>query len=191
TDDGKHVGLDETWIFDAATMAWTEVSPPVSPPPRRFPLMVYDAQSDRIILYGGDTGQSGEPYADTWVFDANTSTWTEMRPSTSPPARVGAAVWYDPTADAMFLFGGAADASSWPALPWMVLGGEELWSYTLESDTWTLHRVAPNPGYRFNLDSGFDPQRGEAIIVGGDFYDENRRFVGWQQEVWTYRDRDR
>jgi hypothetical protein len=75
TDDGKHVGLEETWIFDAATMAWTEVSPPVSPPPRQFPLMVYDTQSDRIILFGGDTGLSGEPYGDTWVFDANTTTW--------------------------------------------------------------------------------------------------------------------
>jgi hypothetical protein len=187
TDDGKHVGLDETWVFDYETAAWTEVSPPVSPPARRFPLMVYDAQSDRIILFGGDTRQSGEPHADTWVFDTNTNTWTEMHPSTSPPARVGAAVWYDPDADAMFLFGGDADGSSWPALPWMVLGGEELWSYDLEGDTWTLNRVDPNPGYRFNVDAGFDTRRGRAILVGGDFYNENRRYIGWRQDVWTYR----
>jgi hypothetical protein len=190
TDQGKHVGLAETWVFDAATMEWTEVSPPESPPARRWPQMVYDTRSDRIVLFGGDTALSGDPLGDTWVFDANTTTWTEMHPAVSPPARAEAATWYDPTADAMFVFGGDADRSAGPALPWMVLGGEELWSYDLERNTWTLHRVDSHPGYRFGLDAGFDTARGEAVILGGDTYDENRRYIGWQQEIWTYQHQD-
>jgi hypothetical protein len=63
-------------------------------------------------------------------------------------------------------------------------------SYDLERDTWTLNRVDPNPGYRFNVDAGFDMQRGQAVIVGGDFYNEDRRFLGWHQDVWTYRHGD-
>jgi hypothetical protein len=114
-----------------------------------------------------------------------------MQPPVSPPARAEAAVWYDPAAEALFLFGGDADRSSWPGLPWMVLGGKELWSYNLDGDNWTLHRVDPNPGYRFDLDAGFDTQGDQAVIIGGDFYDEDRRFLGWRLEVWTYRHAER
>lgn len=93
-----------------------------------------------------------------------------------------------PEEDLVFVFGGTADASSYPPLPWMVFGGEELWGYDVDTDAWTLHRATPNPGYRVSAWAGFDPQGGQAILVGGDGYDAERRFTGPVTTPWVHRD---
>jgi hypothetical protein len=54
-----------------------------------------------------------------------------------PGARAGHAMWYDRVADLVFVFGGSRDWTSWPYLPWGVFGGEELWAYDYESNTWS------------------------------------------------------
>lgn len=187
TDEGKHVGLADTWVFDAGAGTWAEAAPPVSPPGRIDPGFVYDSQSDRLVLFGGHDRLGGSVLGDTWAYDTNTNTWTEMTPATSPPGRSNGAMWYDPGADLSFVFGGAADWSSWPPLPWMMLGGEELWGYDLEADRWTLYRADPNPGYRLTPTAVFDPESGEAILTGGDVYDADRRFTGMAADLWVYR----
>jgi WD40 repeat protein len=189
TDQGKHVGFGDTWVFDAAAGTWTDVTPDISPPPRIQPVMVYDTQSDRIVLFGGHTKVNGDVLGDTWVYDTNTNSWRESQPQVTPPARSDSAAWYDSKADITFVFGGSTDRSSYPPLPWMALGGEELWGYDLETDTWTLFRVDPNPGYTVSvyLVAVFDAESGEAILNGTDGFDEDRRFQGWREGMWTYR----
>jgi hypothetical protein len=187
TDEGKQIGLADTWVLDAATGTWTDASPAQSPPARTDHVMVYDAAADRIVVFGGATGLFGDVLGDTWVYDTDANTWTEMHPAVSPPERAGAAVWYDPVAEATFVFGGSADWSSWPRLPWMMLGGEELWAYDLGSNAWTLFRADPNPGYRVESDAVLDPKDREVILFGGDVYDQDRRFLGWFEDTWTYR----
>jgi WD40 repeat protein len=186
TDDGKHVGLSDTWIFESATATWTDVTPAHSPPPRANHAMAYDKTSDRIIVFGGATKLSGDVLDDTWAYDSDTNMWADVRPSASPPGRAGATAWYDGRVGAMFVFGGSADWSSWPPLPWMMMGGEEMWSLDLTSDSWTLYRTDPNPGYRLSSQAVFDPDEGKAILVGGDVYDLDRRFLGWFEDMWTY-----
>jgi WD40 repeat protein/DNA-binding SARP family transcriptional activator len=188
TDEGFHVGLADTWVFDPMTAEWTEVSPAVSPPPRVRNVMVYDAASDRIVVFGGsDHNISGETLDDTWTYNTETNTWTAMQPAVSPSPRANAYAWYDPVADRTFVFGGSADWSGWPPLPWMVLGGEGLWAYDLDADAWSLYRTNPNPGYRLEGTAVFDVAAGEAVIFGGDTYDADRRFTGWAVDTWIYR----
>jgi hypothetical protein len=187
TDEGKHVGLGDTWVFDADTATWTDVTPALSPPPRSNHVTVYDAAADRIVVFGGATELSGDVLGDTWVYNTDANTWTEMHPAASPPGRADAAGWYDPVADATFVFGGSADWSSWPPLPWMMLGGEELWAYNLGSDAWKLYRTDPNPGYRLPGAAVFDPVNEETILFGGDVYDQDRHFLGSVDDTWTYR----
>ena len=187
TDEGKQVGLADTWVLDAATGTWTDASPAQSPPARTDHVMVYDAAADRIVVFGGATKLGGDVLGDTWAYDTDANTWTEMSPTVSPPGRAGAAAWYDPVTEATFVFGGSADWSSWPSLPWMMLGGEELWAYDTGSGVWTLYRANPNPGYRLASQAVFDAESNEALLFGGDVYDENRRFLGWFEDTWTYR----
>ncbi len=68
----------------------------------------------------------------------------------------------------------------------MMLGGEELWAYDTGSGVWTLYRTNPNPGYRLTSQAVFDLESNEALLFGGDVYDQNRRFLGWFEDTWTY-----
>ncbi len=186
-EEGRHAGLGDTWTYDAAATTWTDQTTDEAPPPRVNHTAAYDSQSDRVIVFGGATKVGGEPLGDTWTYDTNTNTWTEMHPVVSPPARAGAMTWYDPQADLVFLFGGAGDWSAWPPMPWLAFGGEELWAYDFESDNWTLYRADPNPGYRLTGEVIFDPRSGEALLIGGDTYNADRQFQGWIGDVWVYR----
>jgi hypothetical protein len=97
-------------------------------------------------MSGGHTRLGGDVLGDTWVYDADTNTWTEIESSSSPPARSGHVGWYDRAAGSTFVFGGGGEWSSWPPLPWTALGGEELWGFDSGTETWTLYRSDPNPG---------------------------------------------
>ena len=186
-EDGKHAGLDDTFIYDADQNAWIEQTPPVSPPGRVEHGIVYDKATDRIIVFGGSTGYGvGHVLGDTWAYDTNTDTWTEMNPTVSPPARAEVAMWYDPVADLVFLFGGAED-TNWPPLPWEMFGGEELWAYDYHANTWTLYRADPNPDYWLGGSVAFDVRTGVAVLIGGDWYNEDRQYQGSNTAVWTYR----
>jgi hypothetical protein len=186
-EDGKHVGLADTWTYHADRNEWTERTPTVSPPGRVDHGVVYDAESDRVIVFGGADVFGGDVMGDTWAYDTDANVWLEMDPAVSPPARAGHAMWYDPVADLVFVFGGSRDWTAWPYLPWDVFGGEELWTYDYDTNTWTLLRTDPNPGYRVGARAAFDERAGTAMLVGGVRYDEDRRFRGDALELWTYR----
>jgi hypothetical protein len=103
--DGKR-DLGDTWLYDAATNTWTEVTPPTDAPSagaRCGHGMAYDVARGATILFGGHTtrfsneadeeaylyqkshSDRGIAHADTWSFDAANHSWTLLAPATSPP----------------------------------------------------------------------------------------------------------
>ncbi len=104
---GFGTGDAATWTFDGST--WTQLSPAVSPPWRGGASMEYDPSIDRIVLFGGYVGP-GSPgdSKETWTFDG--TTWTQLAPLPSPPARQSASMVYDPSIDRVLLFGGYTGA---------------------------------------------------------------------------------
>src|SRR5437016_4651897 len=95
---------DDTWAYDFDTNTWMQMNPVSKPSPRYAHAIAYDAQSDRVILFGGQSGISF--VNDTWAYDLNTDTWTNMIPSAAPSARVYTGVTYDSQSDRVILFGG-------------------------------------------------------------------------------------
>jgi hypothetical protein len=75
----------ELWTFDASSRIWQRITPiNAGPAPRRFTSMAYDSRHDVILLWGG-IGSGTTVYADTWVFQPGTRTWTQLTPPSSPP----------------------------------------------------------------------------------------------------------
>ena len=57
--------------------------------------MVYDSESDKVILFGGATQNLQDILEDTWSYDYSTNTWTNMSPAIHPPAAQWSATAYE------------------------------------------------------------------------------------------------
>lgn len=128
----------ETWVYDPVLNNWTDMTPAISPPKRHAPAMSYDSQSDKIIVFGGVDPWSGDPndhMNDTWSYDLNTNTWTELFPSNSPSKRVAdPGMIYISEINKSLLVGG------WLSYSRDNNEGEaynDTWLFDYESNTWT------------------------------------------------------
>src|SRR6516165_4543425 len=92
----------DTWNRTGST--WAEAHPATSPSARTGAAMVYDPASQQLLLFGGGattgTGFSNQ----TWTWTG--STWTQLHPSTSPPAREDTDLVYDGATKTVLLFAG-------------------------------------------------------------------------------------
>ncbi|MEZ5962660.1 MAG: kelch repeat-containing protein [Planctomycetota bacterium] len=80
--------LGDTWEWDPTTNAWSNVTPPGSPQPRRWASMAYEPTSGGMLLFGGEdaiTTPISSPSSETWLYLGGA--WTQLNPSNVPPAR--------------------------------------------------------------------------------------------------------
>lgn len=144
-------GDNATWHWDGTN--WTRDFSNNAPPPRREHAAVYDAARQTVFVFGGiDSGDgvnAGLPLADTWEWDG--SDWTERVPVTSPPARSGHNLAFDPGLGQVLLYGGEGRADTW----------------TWDGTDWTELSPANTPGERFGHAMVHDPIRGRIVLFGG------------------------
>jgi hypothetical protein len=182
--------LDDTWSYDFNTNTWTEMNPPTRPPARQYHSMAYDSESDRIILFGGASGPTGKwyyttRYSDTWAYDYNSDTWTQMMPDTYPSARVYTDMAFNEKCDRVVLFGGGTD--SFAEMDPTVLGhGNETWIYDFNSNTWQQITTDPAPTYRKKHKLAYDIESDCLILFGGDEWNEQGVTVDNQNETWEF-----
>ena len=69
---------DEAWSFDLNTGTWTQLNP-ITDFARKWHMMAYDSESDRIVLFGESNSTTKTNYlAETWVYDYNADEWALM-----------------------------------------------------------------------------------------------------------------
>lgn len=108
----------ETWEWDGR--AWTRIEGS-TPPARDHASMTFDAARSRLLLFGGDAGQSGS-LGDVW--ERVGPTWNRVVIPNGPSARAGHHLVFDPAAKRVLLFGGFGSAGP----------TSELWSF--DGTTW-------------------------------------------------------
>jgi Galactose oxidase, central domain len=102
--DSSGVDLNDTWTFDGTT--WTKMKTAVAPSARRFVTMAFDKRSNKLVMFGGFNPNTQQILRDTWVWDGATSTWTQVKMKTSPPAGYGSMLFNDPHSGTAMMFGG-------------------------------------------------------------------------------------
>ncbi|HEV8535358.1 MAG TPA: kelch repeat-containing protein [Candidatus Limnocylindria bacterium] len=117
----------DTWAYDFGANTWTEMRPAKSPPGRLYHAMAYDPKSDRMILFGG-AGSGEKPLGDTWTYDYDTNTWTELTVQPAPSARGWHAMAYDAPTSTVVLFGGGVDRGHFLADTWVFDPTRRVWS---------------------------------------------------------------
>jgi len=98
--------LDDTWVWNSKTTAWTQLRPANSPSPRFGVLLDYDSTLKQVVLFGGSLDFADTFYGDTWLWDG--TNWTQQMPANSPSARGFTVSTYDAKDKGVLMFGGAA-----------------------------------------------------------------------------------
>jgi len=109
--------------------------------------MVYDAGSDRLVVFGGDAFTPTK-FDDTWTVDPGTGAWMAMDAERRLPARTYFAMTCDEATDRVVVFGGygAGDIEL-----------DDTWAYDLNTDTWELLSRHGGPGPRGYVAMADDP----------------------------------
>ncbi len=139
--------FSDTWEWDGTS--WAQRNPVTSPPAREAHAMTWDGARQRVVLFGGKVDGTSSPLADTWEWDG--TTWTQRMPVTSPPARVGASMTFDPVRQRVVLFGGSPGGRTWFSDTWEWNGSD--WA-----------QQAPAPSVRFEGSLAFDLSRSRTVL---------------------------
>ena len=118
-----------TWTFAEKTKTWSPLPQPLGlqPSGRILPGMAYDADEQKVVLFGGD--DLAQCLDDTWIYDCKTRTWSQVHPPVKPRARASQAMVYVPEAKVILMAGGYA--GGWNKLA-------DVWAYSIAKNEWTL-----------------------------------------------------
>ena len=133
--------------------------------------MAYDAESDRVILFGG-CSRTECPSDETWAYDFNTNRWTNLNPAKAPSPRSNHAMAYDSHSDRVILFGGCF-VTRCPS--------DETWAYDFNTNTWTKMSPVVRPNGRYEHAMAYDSQSDRTILFGGGLAGGSPN-----DETWAY-----
>jgi N-acetylneuraminic acid mutarotase len=159
---------DDTWFLNTTSGIWTQLFLDNSPVPRHSGVLVYDSADEVMILFGGHNGSAWA--SDTWVFDCNTETWTEVTPTLSPPGRGSAAMVYDRVNDRVLLFSGYSEGGPYVA---------DTWAYDYNTNTWEEMSPTESPHARYGAAYAYDVVNESMIVFGGNSN-------GYFSDTWSY-----
>ncbi len=163
--------LNEVWVLSNAngkggTPAWTQLAPSgTAPAARKEHTAVYDAASNRMIVFAG---YSGGYLNDVWVLsNANgsggTPAWTQLTPSgTAPPVRRLHTAVYAAAGNRMIVFGGLGGGvlnDVWVLSNANGSGGAPAWALLTPSGT--------APSARYDHSAVYSAAGNRMIVFGG------------------------
>ncbi|MFQ5919928.1 MAG: kelch repeat-containing protein, partial [Thermoplasmata archaeon] len=169
----------------AQESVWTDLAPATGPSARGAHDMAYDSESDRIVLFGGGTTVFVTGFMDdTWTYDFNANTWTDMNPGNRPSPRDGHAMAYDIESDRVILFGGRflrlENESIVPSRP-------ETWAYDANANTWTNMSPVIQPAAWYFPGMAYDAEADRIVLFGGCAGDRfSTCATVTRDETWVY-----
>lgn len=164
-----------TWTYSAGV--WTHLHLGVAPNPRAHASMAYDPAVGSLILFGGigkttctPAGCSHREFNDTWAFVGGS--WTQLRLASSPPARFGAGMAFNPKVKALILEAGITNGNA--SDTWTFSGG----SWTQIARSCATHQ----PPWSQGVVSTYD--RRDKVLVALTDYGPQYTFL-FSKGCWT------
>jgi hypothetical protein len=149
---------------------WTQRFPTHVPPKRMYPAMAQYGNGGAVVMFGGlNLGPPGvftqfTVLRDTWVW--NGTDWSQVTTSTTPPARYGAGMAYDPVSGKAVLFGGRDASGNFLADTWTFRS--VCVSKSNCGLTWTrLSFTGTSPPGRADASMAYDPAVGYIVLTSG------------------------
>ena len=113
---GNKTAYNDVWTLTNAngrtgTPTWTKLTPSGTAPVARYgQTSVYDSSNNRMIMFGGATGQNATKN-DSWILTnpngiGGSPAWTQLTATDTAPYRKSHTAIYDPVSNEMVIFGG-------------------------------------------------------------------------------------
>lgn len=150
-------GTGEMWAYDYETNTWENKTPLISPAPRYGQGFIYDESRDRCMMFFG-TDVGGVYYNDTWEYDYNSNTWTELSPENSPSPRCKGGSTYDIESDQVIFFGGYGPDE---------INLAETWTFNYDDNKWINRTSDVKPSPRKRNPIMYDEANDVTIMFGG------------------------
>lgn len=174
TGAGTAALLGDTWEYDPTTNTWADVTPALSPSPRRWAAMTYDPITNGLLLFGGQTTLTSPPaYSnETWLWLGGV--WLPLSPTTVPTARaLHSMVTRDDSFQDVVMLGGDNSTMAAPDLVrfldvWRWTGSD--WSLLSNCDVLTNPTGAGTtwPASTIGNQAVYDPLRQRIVVQGGN-----------------------
>jgi hypothetical protein len=133
--------------------------------------MTYDSLSDRVILFGGIHRSPSIIPNDTWGYDTDRNTWTNLTTTTSPPRYDYPSMGYDIRSDRVVLFGSANSYN----------GPPDTWLYDYDTNSWVNATTSSRPSARDWSAMAYDQANDRMVLFGG--MDSSFHYLN---DIWTY-----
>ena len=161
-----------TWSYDTSLRRWRGFADPsagyegASPRNRLSPAFAYSTADNAAVMFGGQV------YNDTWVLDAITQAWVQMRAdgsAGSPPrrAQIVNAMVYDESNDVFVLFGGRCGNGSGCNGTAYGQPLNDTWIYRIATNAWTRMFPPASPAPRNQHALSYDAVNGVVVLFGG------------------------
>ncbi|MBI3471973.1 MAG: hypothetical protein HY013_11515 [Candidatus Solibacter usitatus] len=155
-------GLDngprnDLWVYSIQRQEWSEVTPSGTKPPARFGhTMILDPARRRLVVFGG---QAGGFFSDTWAYNLERNSWSQLAPDNAGPSRRYAhSGVYDAPRDRMIVSHGFTGAGRF----------DDTWAFDLAGERWT--DISPSSGRplrRCLHHAVVDPANNQMLLYGG------------------------
>jgi len=137
---------------------WIQNNPNGSPPAARDGVAsVWDPAQGYTLFFGGCTNSTC-PESETWALTTQTQgpvAWTQLSPTTVPPARANAMMAFDAALNDVVMFGGGNTTTEF----------NDTWAWT--GTNWVLLRPSSSPPARYAGAMTYDANSSELVLFGG------------------------
>jgi hypothetical protein len=163
---------NDVWEWNGS--GWSQVTG-TTPPSARWGFDLAFTSSSTFVLFGGYSGAGYQQ--DTWTCSGG-GTWTQQNLGSSPSARYGAVMVYDPGHTQVVLFGGISASGTALSDTW-----------TWNGSTWTLKAPATSPPARWNHAMSYDATASLTLLFGGQSAAGSANFLNdmwsWNGTTWA------
>jgi hypothetical protein len=158
----------DTWEWNGTE--WTQVAD-IGPARRGGCALAYDTVRNRVVLFGGIGGLSGDEFfGDTWEWDG--TEWTQIA-DTGPPPRAYPAIAFDSSRGCLVLFGGY-DGQEWL---------NDTWEWTDEGGWVKRQDIGP----QFNANPTMVYSEKHTVLFGARLEQGAGQTWEWDGNLWTQR----
>ncbi|MHA1198737.1 MAG: Kelch repeat-containing protein [Candidatus Heimdallarchaeaceae archaeon] len=166
----------DSWIFNVNSNVWNKLTVSTHPSSRYGHKMVYSNINDAIYLFGGHAFNTTDTVNnDSWWYNCNSRTWSEITPPSWPSSRYWHAITYDVVNERIFLFGGRKNI-------WTMDCWGDTWGYHIDSNVWSQIQVVESPPARMYFPMVYHSAEDKTILFGG-CQDPNTVIFG---DMWSY-----